>query len=162
MAPTIRLYAPADFDQVLAVCIAAFTPVHQGFAEALGPRIFELQYHDWKERYAETLSGIASADANTKVYVAEVNGVIAGFIFTILDPVRQTGELGLNAVDPAHQGKGVGRAMYQFAFDDLKQRGAAIAYVGTGGDAAHAPARRAYESVGFNKVIPSLHLFKVL
>jgi hypothetical protein len=52
--------------------------------------------------------------------------------------------------------------MYNFALDDLKSRGAVIACVGTGGDAAHEAARRAYEAIGLDKAIPGLHLFKVL
>ena len=50
--------------------------------------------------------------------------------------------------------------MYLFALDSLKQRGADIAYVGTGADAAHAPARAAYEAIGFDKSIPSIHYFR--
>jgi hypothetical protein len=52
--------------------------------------------------------------------------------------------------------------MYQFALEDLKARGAEIACVGTGGDEAHEPARSAYASVGFDKAIPGMFLFKVL
>jgi ribosomal protein S18 acetylase RimI-like enzyme len=162
MTLTMRPYTAADYDRTLAICIAAFAPIHRGFAQALGQPIFALQYHDWQQRYAETLNGISDADPNTRVYVAEADGTVVGFVFTTLDAKRKTGEIGLNAVDPRHQGQGIGRTMYAFALADLKARGAEIAYVGTGGDAAHAAARRAYDAVGFDKVIPSLHLFKVL
>jgi GNAT superfamily N-acetyltransferase len=60
------------------------------------------------------------------------------------------------------QGKGIGKAMYAFALEDLKERGAEIACVGTGGDFAHARARKAYEAIGFDKAIPGMFLFKVL
>lgn len=89
-----------------------------------------------------------------KVYVAELDDAVAGFVFTLFDAKRKTGEIGLNAVDPRLQGQGIGRAMYEFALTDLKERGAEIAYVGTGGDPAHQPARSAYEAVGFDKTIP--------
>ncbi len=52
--------------------------------------------------------------------------------------------------------------MYQFALDDLKRRGAEIASVGNGGDAAHAPARKAYDAVGFDRAIQGLYPFKEL
>jgi GNAT superfamily N-acetyltransferase len=96
------------------------------------------------------------------VHVAELDGVVAGFIFTIMDERRKTCEIGLNAVDPALQGRGIGKAMYQYALDNLKERGAEIACVGTGGDAAHEAARRAYQAAGFDRALPGLHLFKVL
>lgn len=159
---TIRPYAEADHAATLALCIAAFAPIHAGFAQVLGLHAFALQYADWRERYATTLAEIPKADANTKVFVAERDGAIAGFVFAILDPARKTGEIGLNAVAPALQRRGIGKAMYEFALDDLKRRGAQIAYVGTGGDDAHAPARAAYRALGFDRAIPSVHLFKVL
>ena len=77
-----------------------------------------------------------------KVYVAELDDAVAGFVFTLFDAKRKTGEIGLNAVDPRLQGQGIGRAMYEFALTDLKERGAEIAYVGTGGDPAPTGAQR--------------------
>ena len=158
----IRPYKKADCARVLEICITAFEPIHRGFEEALGSRIFKLQYQDWKEQYAATLRKISTRDSDRRVHVVELDGVVAGFIFTIMDAKRKTGEIGLNAVDPRLHGRGIGRAMHEFALKDLKERGAEIACVGTGGDAAHAPARRAYQAVGFDKALPGLHLFKVL
>ena len=162
MTLVIRPYRKADRARVLEICIAAFEPIHNGFREALGSRVFKLQYQDWREQYAATLRKISTRDPVRKVHVVELDGAVAGFIFTVMDAKRKTGEIGLNAVDPRVQGRGIGRAMYEFALKDLKERGAAIACVGTGGDAAHAPARRAYQAIGFDKALPGLHLFKVL
>jgi ribosomal protein S18 acetylase RimI-like enzyme len=158
----MRSYEQGDYERALEICIAAFEPIHGGFETALGSKIFRLRYHDWKEQYAVYLSGISPANAGTKVYVAVLDGTVAGFIFTTMDTERKIGQIGLNAVDPRTQGQGIGKTMYDFALRDLKERGAEIAYVGTGGDKAHEPARRAYEAVGFDKVIPGAHFFKVL
>ena len=158
----VRPYAKADYRRVLDICIAAFEPIHKGFEQTLGSRIFELQYHDWRWQYAQTISGISAAGDESKVFVAELDGIVAGFVFTMVDKKRRTGEIGLNAVDPGMQGKGIGRALYTYALEDLKERGAEIACVGTGGDAAHEPARRAYEAIGFDRAIPGMFLFKVL
>jgi GNAT superfamily N-acetyltransferase len=162
MELVIRPYARADYHGVLKICIAAFEPIHRGFEEVLGRTIFDLQYGDWRAQYAKALRRIPARDRKTKVYVAEVEGEIAGFVFTILDAERKSGEIGLNAVDPTRHGQGIARAMYRFALDDLKRRGAEIACVGTGSDVAHAPARRAYEAVGFDRMIHGLYLFKEL
>jgi len=158
----IRPYESADYARALEICLAAFAPIHRGFADTLGPEIFALQYADWKEGYATTLAAIDAEDARTRVHVAALDGRVAGFVFATIDAARKTGEIGLNAVDPVLQRRGIGRALYVFALDDLKRRGATIAYVGTGGDAAHAPARAAYRALGFDRAIPSLHLFKPL
>ncbi|MEM7223540.1 MAG: GNAT family N-acetyltransferase [Pseudomonadota bacterium] len=69
------------------------------------------------------------------------------------------GEIDLNAVDPDHQGSGVGAWMYAYALDRMKEAGMLVASVGTGGDPSHAPARRAYEKAGFGPAIPSVHLY---
>lgn len=158
----MRPYAKADYRRVLDICIKAFEPIHAGFEQALGARIFELHYHDWRWQYAKTIRGIPAAGDETRVFVAELDGFVAGFVFTMVDKKRKTGEIGLNAVDPKWQGRGIGRAMYAFALEDLKERGAAVVSVGTGGDAAHEPARRAYEALGFDKAIPGMYLFKLL
>ena len=162
MTVTIRPYQPADRDAALALCIAAFTPIHAGFREALGARIFALHYPDWQGGYARMFDALAEDDGRTEVFVAEDDGVIAGFVFAILDEATKTGEIGLNAVAPGQQRRGIGRMLYEHALARLKERGAEIAYVGTGGDAAHAPARRAYEALGFDRAIPAVHYYKPL
>lgn len=161
MSLTIRLYSPADFARVHDICVRAFTPIHEGFAQALGPVIFANQYEGWQARYADDIRRLAE-DPATQLHVAEEGGEIVGFVTTIVDVAKTFGEVGLNAVDPAHQGRDIGKRMYAFALANLKERGAAIAYVGTGNDAAHAPARAAYEAIGFDRSVPGIHYFKTL
>ncbi len=96
----VRPYEKRYYARVLEICIAAFEPIHRAFEQALGMRIFKLQYQDWKEQYAETLRKISARDRDRKVHVVELDGAVAGFIFTIMDAKRKTGEIGLNAVDP--------------------------------------------------------------
>jgi ribosomal protein S18 acetylase RimI-like enzyme len=161
MSRIIRSYEPRDFSRVHEVCVAAFTAIHEGFEQALGPEIFANQYDGWQGRYGVDLKRLTS-DPATQVHVVEDDGLIVGFITLTVDREKKTGELGLNAVDPAHQGKGIGKEMYAFALRNLKERGADIACVGTGADAAHAPARAAYEAIGFDRSIPGIYYFKKL
>ena len=158
----IRPYTPADRDAALVLCIAAFTPIHEGFRDALGDRIFALHYPDWQGGYAAMFDELAADDGRTEVFVAEEEGEIAGFCFAILDAATKTGEVGLNAVAPDRHRRGIARRLYDHVLTRLKERGAEIAYVGTGGDAAHEPARRAYEALGFNRVIPAVHYYREL
>ncbi len=44
----------------------------------------------------------------------------------------------------------------------MKEWGAEVATVSTGGDPSHAPARRAYGKAGFGPAIPSVALYKLL
>ena len=60
-----------------------------------------------------------------------------------------------NAVSPDCRGMGLGKAQYLFVLDRMREEGAKYVSVTTGGDDGHAPARRAYESVGFKAFTPS-------
>ncbi|MGE6761629.1 GNAT family N-acetyltransferase [Corallococcus interemptor] len=79
-----------------------------------------------------------------------------------VDPETHIGEIGLNAVHPAHAGHGVGTRLYEYALGHMKRAGARVATVATGGDASHAAARRAYEKAGFHAAIPSVWLCRLL
>ena len=50
MKLAVRPYEKRDYARVLDICIAAFEPIHRAFKQALGTRIFKLQYRDWKEQ----------------------------------------------------------------------------------------------------------------
>mgnify|MGYP003445089439 CR=1 FL=1 len=162
MTYAIRLFEPRDFKRVHDICVRAFTPIHEGFEREVGPEIFANQYIGWQGRYVDDLTRLTNAAPATLVHVIEDAGVIVGFVTTVVDDKTKAGEIGLNAVDPDYQGRGVGKRMYAFALQNLKDRGAVIAYVGTGADEAHAPARAAYEAIGFDKAIPSIHYFRKL
>lgn len=141
MTVHFRLFEKGDYERVLKICIDAFTPHHSLFAKTLGSEIFRYQYQDWREQYADYLRQFPDTDTVAKAYVAEQGREVVGFIITTLDEKRKVGEIGLNAVDPAHQVKGIGKAMYAFALEDFRKRGAKVAYVSTGADWAHGLAR---------------------
>jgi GNAT superfamily N-acetyltransferase len=157
----IRPAAEADLARVHEVCIAAFEPVHEGFAAVLGPEIFAAEYGDWRTDYAGTLQA-AMADAETAFHVVEEGGRVVSFVLSTVNHAKALGEIGLNAVDPPHQRRGIAREMYAFVLDDLARRGARFATVGTGADHAHAAARAAYAAAGFDRAIPALYLYRRL
>jgi ribosomal protein S18 acetylase RimI-like enzyme len=158
---TIRLFELRDFDRVHKICVAAFTSVHEGFERALGSEMFAREYPGWQARYADDIRRLVD-DPDTQLHVIEDADAIVGFVTTRIDAARKVGELGLNGVDPAQQGKGIGKEMYAFALRNLKERGADYVYVGTGADDAHAPARAAYEAVGFDRSIPVIYYYRKL
>ncbi len=74
--------------------------------------------------------------------MAQSGDEVVGFAALRLAPETLVGETASVAVDPAHAGKGIGTAMYEFAAARLKQAGMKVATVGTGGDPSHARATR--------------------
>jgi len=97
-----------------------------------------------------------------RVWVAEVDDAVVGFVAIELHhPERSMGETSMLAVDPDHQGGGIGTALTEFALDRLKAAGMSVAMVETGGDPGHAAARRTYEKAGY-VLLPIARYFKNL
>ncbi|WP_237726658.1 GNAT family N-acetyltransferase [Corallococcus coralloides] len=141
---------------------AAFEPVFASFRALLGDEIYALAQAKQDAGQAEMLRGLIAPDSGWDVFAAEVDMRVVGFIAVKVDPETLIGEIGLNAVHPAHAGHGVGTSLYEFALGHMKRAGARVATVATGGDASHAPARRAYEKAGFHAAIPSVWLCRLL
>jgi GNAT superfamily N-acetyltransferase len=72
-----------------------------------------------------------------------------------------SGEIGLNAVHPDCQRRGIASRMYVRVSEILRANGIKFVQVGTGGDEAHTPAHRAYEKCGFVP-IPLVRYYKKL
>lgn len=119
------------------------------------------QAHD-ERTHPDLLASILKPDSGWDVFVAHQNGSVVGFVSLRLDAATRIGEIGLNAVDPAHAGQGIGTAMYDYALERMKEAGMQAAMVGTGADPSHAPARRAYEKAGFEAALPTVWLFRRL
>lgn len=158
----IRPYTPADLPTLHAIRTAAFAPVFASFRTIVGPEISAIGLATAEQEQADLLDTIAKPDSGHAIVVSEDNGVITGFVSWKTDIAPGIGEITLNAVHPDHGGKGIGTALYEHALAALKAAGMQLATVGTGGDPSHAPARRAYEKVGFSTHIPSIYMYKKL
>ena len=140
----------------------AFAPVFASFRSILGEDIYNLVQAREDQAQAEYLASLLTGGSEWDVYVAERAGIVVGFVSVRLTLNTAIGEIGLNAVPPEWAGEGIGTAMYRFAIERMRQAGMRVATVSTGGDPAHAPARRAYEKAGFNVGIPSIWLCQKL
>jgi ribosomal protein S18 acetylase RimI-like enzyme len=151
-----------DLPRLEEVRQAAFAPVFASFRAMLGEDIYHLAQAREDEAQGALLASLLAPASRWEVYVAAREGVVVGFVAVQLNLETQVGEIGLNAVHPAYAGKGIGTAMYNFALTRMQEAGMRVATVATGGDASHAPARRAYEKAGFTVHIPSVWLCRKL
>lgn len=158
----IRPFMPDDLPALQAVREAAFAPVFRSFRAALGEDIAALALAGAEAGQARLLESLCRPGSGAHLLVVTLDGAVAGFVAFTVDPARRTGEIGLNAVHPAHAGRGLGSRMYREALARMKALGAAVASVGTGGDPSHAPARRAYAKAGFGPGLPSVTLYRLL
>jgi ribosomal protein S18 acetylase RimI-like enzyme len=152
MALRIRDRTPADDEPIVALSLRAWKPVFSSVASELGPELNTLlhgeDWHDHQER--EVRETLAREGMHT--WVAEEDGRVAGFVSAaVVDPRRLIGEIAMLAVDPASQRHGIGTELTALATEWLRESGMRVAFLGTGGDEGHAPARRVYERAGFTR-----------
>lgn len=158
----VRHAVPEDAARLQAIRRAAFAPVFASFRAILGDEIYELAQRRDDEAQESLLASLMAADSGWTVYAAQSGDEVVGFVSVRLNRETLVGEIGLNAVDPAQAGKGIGTAMYEFAVACMKEAGMKVATVGTGGDPSHAPARSAYRKAGFDIEIPSVWMYRKL
>jgi ribosomal protein S18 acetylase RimI-like enzyme len=161
MRPRIRPFEDGDTEAVVGLSLRAWAPAFASLEQTLGPEIFRQQHPDWREDQRRAVED-ACATKKGRVWVAEAGASAIGFVAVEFNhPERSMGEISMLAVDPDHQGCGIGTALTGFALDRLKDAGMKVAMVETGGDSGHAPARHVYEKAGYT-LLPIARYFKNL
>jgi len=150
-----------DVPGLVALSLLAWEPVFASFRQVLGPAIYPRIYPDWQAQQQAVVETYCSERANTFLYVAEVDGNLAGFVVYELNLQDQTGEVQLLAVHPDYQNRGIGTQLNKFALALMQESGMRLAIVGTGGDPGHTPARRCYEKSGFTP-LPLVRYYQAL
>lgn len=158
----LRPAVPDDLARLDEIRQAAFAPIFASFRALLGEELYELAQARDDTAQGALLASLLAPGSGWEVHVAEQDGVVTGFVSVHFNHETLVGEVGLNAVDPARAGAGIGTSMYEFAVARLKEAGMRVATVSTGGDASHAAARRAYAKAGFTVHIPSVWLCRKL
>jgi ribosomal protein S18 acetylase RimI-like enzyme len=148
MSIFVRPATPADVDNLVALALRAWEPVHASMATVLGDDLNTRIYPDWAASQASDVSN-ACADPNLQVSVAIDAERVVGFVAVMIDSATTTGEVDMIAVDPASQGRGVGHQLTEHALSQMRDAGCDLAVIATGGDEGHATARALYESEGF-------------
>ena len=157
----IRAFQESDLDTVVEFSIRAWDPVFASLREVLGDPIFLRLKPDWKEAQAEEVRTSCTSDERD-AFVAVADGRPVGFVTVALNAFNEgMGVIEIIGVDPDFQRRGIASRLTRHALDHMRQCGMDIAAVGTGGDPGHAPARAAYESLGFT-LLPSARYLKLL
>ncbi len=142
-----------DVEAMREIAIKAWEPIYEGYRKAMGDELFTVLHKDWRKRKADAVQRHFELHPEWTL-VTEKEGKVVGFITFSLDQEKKIGEIGNNAIHPQHQGRGLGTAQYRRVLSIFREEGMTYASVETGLDEAHAPARAAYEKVGFKKTIP--------
>ncbi len=129
----IRPYSNDDIEGVIQLSLLAWAPVFSSFRQVLGVRIYTAIYPDWQRQQRRVVERVCADDGFT-VYVAQVGETVAGFVAYAVNSDDQTGEVELLAVHPGYQNRGIGTELNTFALEKMRDGGARLAVVGTGGD----------------------------
>jgi ribosomal protein S18 acetylase RimI-like enzyme len=157
---TVRRGTKADLPAVQTVNLAAFRPIDESFAAILGSEVYALVYPNWQESQQRQLEELVAKE-NVEWFVAEMGVQIVGFIVIELNNETEVGELCMLAVHPDSRGQGTGGMLNDVALQVMRDAGMKLAELGTGGDQAHAAARRSYERAGYT-ALPLAHYYKAL
>lgn len=156
----IRSYTNSDREAVVELALRAWEPVHASMRRVLGEMLYRRLIPDWRESQRATVTEDLDSDSS-HVWVAVREDAVAGFVAVHLKPDDKAGEVHLVAVDPDHQGRGVGRALIDHATVWIGEQGMTTAMVETGGDKGHRPARSLYENAGYT-ALPVVRYFRAL
>ncbi len=158
----IRALQPADVEAIAAIAVTAWRPIFGFYRQEMGDDLFSAACPNWPEEKARQVRAACDPQSGAQVGVAEIDGRPVGFVTFYANERSGIGEIGNNAVHPDVRGQGIGPRMYQYTFERLRERGMRYVKVGTGGDPAHAPARRAYEKAGFMIQLPGVEYYREL
>ena len=157
----IRPVCDNDVDALVRFSLLAWEPVFRSFKQMLGPKIYPIIYPDWKTTQREEIEKVCRDGEKYNVWVAELAGLVVGFVALTLNMETKRGEIYFLAVHPDHQNLGIGTELNNFALGEMKASGMTMAELGTGGDPSHAPARRSYEKAGYT-ALPLVRYYKEL
>ena len=149
----IRPYRAGDLPRLQEITAATFGPVSidRNMEQRLGP----FGRGDWSTRKVAAIADDCAAQPDG-VFVAEgAGGAVVGYVTTRLNPTSRIGWIPNLAVDPAHQGAGLGRALLLHALDYFRRSNMQIAKIETLDQ--NPVGQRLYPSLGFQEVARQIH-----
>ncbi|HEX6940320.1 MAG TPA: ribosomal protein S18-alanine N-acetyltransferase [Longimicrobiales bacterium] len=112
------------------------------------PRVMEIEHASYTVPWPETSFRGLLRRSDASVFVAEVDGAIAGYAasWAVLDQ----GELGNIAVAPEHRGRGIAKRLMDAVIEDMRERGVRELFLEV--RVTNSVARHLYEQYGFEEV----------
>lgn len=153
----IRKYKPSDLQalrQITAICFEKVS-IDKNIEDRFGC----IGDMDWKERKMSHIDDDAAANPDG-VFVAEVDGEIAGYITTRINNETRIGGIPNLAVLPKFQRRGIGRQLIEKALAYLQAEGMLYARIET---LEQNPVGTSfYPNMGFTEVARQIHYIQSL
>lgn len=149
---TIRPYQPADLARIQEITVTSFggVSIDRNIEEQFG----FVAGKDWTQRKARDVTTDCEVQPEG-VFVAEIDGAVAGYITTRLDRFTGIGRIPNLAVDAEYRGQGVGTCLIEHAINWMRDQGMAMAKIETLEQNERGQAL--YPRFGFREVARQLH-----
>lgn len=153
MSMNIRNYQPADLEEIKAITVEGFVGVSLDHAveERLGG---SLAGHDWRWRKSRHVDEDVAAHSEG-IFVAEIDGSVAGYITTVIDREAGRGRIPNLAVAAEARRQGLGRALIDHALNYFRQQSLAYAVIET--LESNPVGQSLYPACGFQEVARQVH-----
>lgn len=151
----IRVFRPDDLPRLQEITAETFGPVSidKNMERLLGP----FGQGGWQGRKVAAVADDCRLQPDG-VFVAEdpaAGGRVVGYVTTRLNASSLVGWIPNLAVDPAHQGRGLGRLLLQTAIDFFRRSGMQVAKIET--LEQNPIGQTLYPSLGFQEVARQIH-----
>jgi ribosomal protein S18 acetylase RimI-like enzyme len=150
---TIREYRTADLSRLQEITAETFGPVSidRNMEELFGP----FGQGGWKGRKVTAIADDCNVQPDG-VFVAEnSDGTVVGYVTTRVNDAGRIGLIPNLAVDPVHQGHGLGRALLERAIEFMRERGMEVVKIET--LEQNPIGKKLYPSLGFQEVARQIH-----
>lgn len=157
----IKKYETAHRAAILALSLKTWGPVFEKLKLAVEDYVYSNFYpRGWEVRQTDDIGKFLDTEGEN-AWVAIIENEVLGFIGIRFHNEDNMGEIYILAVDPNYQRKGIGRALIEKAFKQIKDANLSMIMVETGDDPGHQPSRASYEAAGFKRW-PVARYFKQL
>ncbi|HAW26718.1 MAG TPA: hypothetical protein DCY03_01160 [Planctomycetaceae bacterium] len=148
----IRSYQPADLETLKTITVEAFqgVSIDEGIEREYGP----INGHDWKWRKAGHVEADVRRDPEG-IFIAEVDGKIAGYISTWHDLEAGIGYIPNLAFAPEFRGQGMGRKLLEHALQHFRDLNLTLAKIET--LEQNDVGNHLYTSLGFKEIVKQVH-----
>src|SRR2546421_1209433 len=158
MSYDIRFYQPGDLARLQEITAHTFGPVSidRNMEQLLGP----FGPGDWSSRKMAAIADDCHIQPDGVLVAEDDLGAVVGYVTTRVNRTSGIGWIPNLAVDPNHQGKGLGRALLERAIQFLRESGMAVAKIET--LEQNPNGQSLYPSLGFQEVARQIHFAKRL
>lgn len=153
MSYTIRVFQSSDLPRLQEITAQTFGPVSidRNMEQLLGP----FGHGDWQTRKVNAIADDCRAQPDGVFVATDETDQIVGYVTTRLNHTSGIGWIPNLAVDPGHQGKGLGRALLEHALQFFRERKMSVAKIET--LEQNPIGQKLYPSLGFKEVARQIH-----